>query len=264
MKQKMLTFTIIMTVILSLFGCTKKDKNKEPQAAEPQDVKIESILPQTAYLAAVRRQLKDVEWSKYIFTGSFDYDKSKDSTQIWAYQMGVLLTNCGFASAIRDQDGVKHLSDEILDHAQKADIVDEDVIMKIMDIIHSFEALIKDENYREISNKVKEIESVIRKYYKDKQNESVIMTVKFSCWLEAFYIVAEAVTDNYNDALLNLFNRGQEVAYFQKSFAKNSKMGESELLTKFAKEMEHKDSMSEASVKKILAEIAEFRTQYVK
>jgi len=41
-------------------------------------------------------------------------------------------------------------------------------------------------------------------------------------------------------------------------------MGESALLEKMAKEMEHKDSMSEASVKKILAEITEFRTQYVK
>ncbi|MBP5448582.1 MAG: hypothetical protein J6Y01_00525 [Spirochaetales bacterium] len=264
MIKKMLTFTIIMTVILSLFGCAKKDKNKEPKTPEPQDVKIESILPQTAYLAAVRRQLKGVDWNKYIFTGSFDYDKSKESTQIWAYEMGVLLTNCGFASAIKDEEGVKKLSDEILDHAQKADIVDEDVVMKIMDIIHSFEALIKDENYREISNKVKEIESVIRKYYKDKQDDAIIMTVKFSCWLEAFYIVSRAVTDNYNDTLLNLFNRSQEVAYFQKAFAKKSKMGETELLNSLAKEMEHKDAMTEATVKKILADITEFRTQYVK
>ena len=136
--------------------------------------------------------------------------------------------------------------------------------MKIMDIIHSFEALIKDENYREISNKVKEIESVIRKYYKDKQDDAIIMTVKFSCWLEAFYIVSRAVTDNYNDTLLNLFNRSQEVAYFQKAFAKKSKMGETELLNSLAKEMEHKDAMTEATVKKILADITEFRTQYVK
>ncbi|MBP5706838.1 MAG: hypothetical protein J6W76_06100, partial [Spirochaetales bacterium] len=71
MIKKMLTFTIIMTVILSLFGCAKKDKNKEPKTPEPQDVKIESILPQTAYLAAVRRQLKGVDWNKYIFTASF-------------------------------------------------------------------------------------------------------------------------------------------------------------------------------------------------
>ena len=265
MKKKMLTFTIIMTIILSLFGCAKKDKNpKAPKANEPADVKIEQILPQTAYLAAVRRQLKDVEWKNYIFTGTFDYDKTKESSQIWAYEMGVLLTNCGFASAIKDEEGVKTLSDEILTHAQKADIVDEDVVMKIMDIIHSFEALIKDENYKEISNKVKEIESVIRKYYKNKQDEAVIMTVKFSCWLEAFYIVARAVTDNYNDALLNLFNRGQEVSYFKNAFSKKGKMGETALLDKMAKAMEHKDAMNEATVKKILADITEFRTQYVK
>ena len=264
MIKKMLTFTIIMTVILSLFGCTKQDKNKEPKTPEPQDVKIESILPQTAYLAAVRRQLKDVEWNKYLFAGSFDYDKNTESTQIWAYEMGVLLTNCGFASAIKDEEGVKKLSDEILDHAQKADIVDEDVVMKIMDIIHSFEALIKDENFREISNKVKEIESVIRKYYKDKQDDAIIMTVKFSCWLEAFYIVSNAVTEHYNDALLNLFNRSQEVAYFRNAFSKKGKMGESALLDKMAKAMEHKDAMNEATVKTILADITEFRSQYVK
>ena len=264
MIKKMLTFTIIMTVILSLFGCTKKDKNKEPKTPEPQDVKIESILPQTAYLAAVRRQLKDVEWNKYIFTGSFDYDKKTDSSELWAYEMGVLLTNCGFASAIRDEEGVKHLSDEILSHAQKADIVDEDVVMKIMDIIHSFEALIKEENFKEISNKVKEIESVIRKYYKDKQNDSIIMTVKFSCWLEAFYIVAAAVKDNYTDTLLNLFNRNQEVSYFKRAFVKNDKMGEKALLDKIGKEIEHKEAMNEATVTNILTSIAEFRTQYVK
>lgn len=264
MKQKMLTFTIIMTVVLSLFGCAKKNKDNKPADAEPQDVKIESILPQTAYLAAVRRQLKDVEWNKYIFKGSFDYDKSRDSDQIWAYQMGVLLTNCGFASAVRDQDGVKHLSDEILDHAQKADIVDEDVVIKIMDIIYSFEALIKDDNYREISNKVKEIESIIRKYYRDKQNEMVILTVKFSCWLESFYMVSDAVVQNYSEPLTNLFYRGQEVAYFQKSFVSNSSMDEIGLLAKLAKEMERKDEMTEANIKNILAALAEFRTQYVK
>jgi hypothetical protein len=142
--------------------------------------------------------------------------------------------------------------------------VDEDVVMKIMDIIHSFEALIKEENFKEISNKVKEIESVIRKYYKDKQNDSIIMTVKFSCWLEAFYIVAAAVKDNYTDTLLNLFNRNQEVSYFKRAFVKNGKMGEKALLDKIGKEIEHKEAMNEATVTNILTSIAEFRTQYVK
>lgn len=258
--KKMLTFCLIMTIVLSLFGCAKKTKTEQ----NAEDVSIDAVLPQTAYFKAVRKQLTGIEWNAYILKDTVTYDKSEGKV-VWAYKMGCLLTNSGFASAIKEESSVKKLSDDMLHLAQQSDIVDEDVVSKIMDIITSLEALTKEENYKEISNKIKEIESTLKKYYIKSSDESLMRIIKFSSWLEAFYIVSSAIKDNYRADLLNLYNRNQEIKYF-KDLLKNQTLtfNEMEFLTTLGETISNKEALNEDAVKKIHENIVILRSAYMK
>ncbi len=248
----------IFILFISLFGCSK---NKNDVVINEGDVEVDVVLPQKAYFNSVRKQMADTDWGNYIYSEGI----SKFNDETGGYQIGILLTNCAFASAVKNEDMVKKITDQIIEFSGKLKITDEKIVYEVIDMANSFDALINDENYKEISNRIQQIEYKLKKYYFESDDKEIVEQIKFGTWIEAYYIVSKAIRDEYSSGLTNLFNRNQEINYFIETYSKYPEdySGEINSLNAIRNFSNSKDGITKEKIEGIILEIEKLRKSYL-
>ncbi|MEK6793885.1 MAG: hypothetical protein AABZ39_03860 [Spirochaetota bacterium] len=176
------------------------------------DTTIRVIFPPEAAFISLKRQLRDVDWKKLIYTNEL-----KPKKDVVGYQIGVLFANWSVAAATREEQYVNIISTNIIRLTRDIDIDDDSVLVSIKKRVQKFGDYFKDdkpESYRKIESEIRYIKDELKRYYGRTGNKTIVDQIGFGAWLEFNYIGANGLLLKYNPASTIVFNRAIEIDDF--------------------------------------------------
>lgn len=186
------------------------------------DTTIRVIFPPEAAFISLKRQLRDVDWKKLIYTNEI-----KPKKDIVGYQIGMLFANWSVAAATREEQYVNIISTNIIRLTRDIDIDDDSVLVSIKKRVQKFGDYFKDdtpESYRKIEAEIRYIKDELKRYYGRTGNKTIVDQIGFGAWLEFNYIGANGLLLKYNPASTVVFNRSVEIDDFLAKAASDKRM----------------------------------------
>lgn len=222
-KTSMRSFILVLTIVLILSGCAKKepiqaDDSKEIEASFP----VVHLSNPDEALNMLKREINPNSWSKYLTK----YNSISDERNELCFVIGLNITNAILSVYLDDYDTAEDIIKSIKKDADNLNIKSntiEALIIKLSDDLKIEDKTLRSEVVKQTINLLQD--SVISTLNIMGNGEEVLF-LEFGGWLEAVNITSKLVINNYSENVSSVLNRSNEVNYFIERFLKLDELNE--------------------------------------
>ena len=180
---------------------------------------IKNIIPPQSIIQSANKNLKDVQWEKYLLR---EHLKLKE--EIIAFQYGYLFSQWTLSVLLNEKKQAEKISKNLFVISQEYDIEDDSILLELEAV---FKAIKKDfeknssKNQRKIKKNIEKIKEILNSYFVRQDDVFFLQKVLFGSWIEFLHLGIQGIKEQYRDKKdTQILNRAYEVDYFVDTLAK--------------------------------------------